>query len=174
MLMSMKLWWDRVNQSCLKIWGPGLVCTINTNSSSVLCVLIITIKVPIIAIIANNWNNRAQIDTVAALMQWTNVSLLLALSLSIVVSWSASATRKLRPAAALKCTIIAIIGKLSLIIAWVLAFHVLSELDLHIPVGLGAQLVRLDSLQSNLRARGEHMLTPACMRWTAIPSNNSK
>ncbi len=33
MLMSMKLQWDRVNRSCLTIWGPGLVCTINTNPS---------------------------------------------------------------------------------------------------------------------------------------------
>ncbi len=33
MLMSMKLRRDRVNRSCLTIWGPGLGCTLNTNPS---------------------------------------------------------------------------------------------------------------------------------------------
>ena len=60
---------------------------------------------------------------------------MLAWYLIIIVQWSAG--RKLRQAATQKGTIIAIIGKLSTIIACALAIHVPSELDLSTQVGLG-------------------------------------
>ena len=60
---------------------------------------------------------------------------MLAWYLIIIVQWSAG--RKLRQAATQKSTIIAIIGKLSPIIACALAIHVPSELDLSIQIGLG-------------------------------------
>ena len=84
----------------------------------------------------------------------TPVFPMLALHLVIIVQWSAG--RKLRQAATEKSTIIAIIVKLSPIIACALAIHVPSELDLSIQIGRGAHHAMSDTQarQSSPSARG--------------------
>ena len=77
-------------------------------------------------------------------------------------------------AAALNSTIIAIIGKLSPIIACALAIHVPSELDLSIQVRLGTQHAMPDTLQSSPVASSVLMHAPTLTERAAIPSNNSK
>ena len=68
---------------------------------------------------------------------------MLALYLIIIVQWSVG--RKLRKAATQTSTIIAIIVKISLIIACALAIHVESELDFSIQIGLGTQHAMSDT-----------------------------
>ena len=99
---------------------------------------IIAIIVQIIAIIVNNRNNRERIETITAHIRSPFVTpafSMLALYLIIIVQWSVG--RKLRQAATQTSTIIAIIGKISPIIAGALAIHVESELDFSIQIGLG-------------------------------------
>ena len=69
--------------------------------------------------------------------------LMLVLYLIIIVQWSAG--HRLMQAATLNSTIIALIGKLSPIIACALALQVPSELDLSIQVGLGTQHAMTDT-----------------------------
>ena len=85
---------------------------------------------------------------------------MLALYLIIIVQWSASVGRKLRQAATQTSTIIAIIVKISPIIACALAIHVESELDFSIQIGLGTQHAMSDTRQTSPSARGEHMIAP--------------
>ena len=86
---------------------------------------------------------------------------MLALYLIIIVQWSVTAVgRKLRQAATQTSTIIAIIVKLSPIIACALAIHVESELDFSIQIGLGTQHAMSDTRQTSPSARGEHMIAP--------------
>ena len=83
---------------------------------------------------------------------------MLALYLIIIVQWSVG--RKLRQAATQTSTIIAIIVKISPIIACALAIHVVSELDFSIQIGLGTQHAMSDTRQTSPSARGEHMIAP--------------
>ena len=122
---------------------------------------IIAIIVQIIAIIVNNWNNRARIETITAHMRSPFVTpafSMLALYLIIIVQWSVG--RKLLQAATQTSTIIAIIVKISPIIACALAIHVESELDFSIQIGLGTQHAMSDTRQTSPSARGEHMIAP--------------
>ncbi len=89
---------------------------------------------------------------------------MLALYLIIMVTVQWSVGRKLRQAATQPetSTIIAIIVKISPIIACALAIHVVSELDFSIQIGLGpgTQHAMSDTRQTSPSARGEHMIAP--------------
>ena len=83
---------------------------------------------------------------------------MLALYLIIIVQWSVG--RKLQKAATQTSTIIAIIVKISPIIAGALAIHVESELDFSIQIRLGTQHAMSDTRKTSPSARGKHMIAP--------------